>query len=362
MNYLGKVPDFEIYYYFIEIAKKLIDEKGVLTYIIPNTYLFNNFAKDYRTALLKTWTIIEILDCTKFSIFDAATVRNTINVWRNEPEGECVGYRNTSDVENFNALLKKPRLQIKVNELMQMNQNWGLAFALNQDKISLVNKISLSGCPLSSVFPEISQGLIAYDKYQGQSPEIIKNRAYHFTEYRNGLKKWLWGEDVKRYQVVWNGKEYIDYCDGIANPRQPKYFNGKRLLVREITNPSIYAAVTSDELYNDPAIIIVKDSENYPIEVALAILNSRLATFYHFNHSPKASKGAFPKILVQDIKDFPLPNLSETMKKAILQKVDALLKAKQEGNDAIEAETAIDQLVYDLYGLDKNERQIVENG
>lgn len=359
---MGKVPDFEIYYYFIEIAKKLIDRNGILTYIIPNTYLFNNFAREYRTALLKAWTIIEILDCTKFSIFDAATVRNTINVWRNEPDGDSVGYRNTSEAESFNALLKKPRLQINVNELMQMNQNWGLAFSLNQDKISLVNKIASSGCPLSSLFPEISQGLIAYDKYQGQSPEIIKNRAYHYTEYRSGLKQWLWGEDVKRYQVIWNGKEYIDYCDGIANPRRPKYFKGKRLLVREITNPSIYAAVTSDELYNDPAIIIVKDSENYPIEIVLAILNSRLATFYHFNHSPKASKGAFPKILVQDIKDFPLPILSEALKVNILINVDTLLKAKQEGKDAIEVETAIDQLVYDLYGLDENERQIIENG
>lgn len=35
---------------------------------------------------------------------------------------------------------------------------------------------------------------------------------------------------------------------------------GKRLLVREITNPSIFAAITEKEQYNDPAIIIVKDN------------------------------------------------------------------------------------------------------
>lgn len=252
---------------------------------------------------------------------------------------------------------------MKAADLLQMNQNWGLAFSLSQEKISLVNKISVMGNSLSSLFPEISQGLIAYDKYQGQSPEIIKSRAYHFTEYKSGLKKWLWGEDVKRYHVSWNCREYIDYCDGIANPRHPKYFQGKRLLIREITNPSIYAAITSEELYNDPAIIIVKDSDSYPLEVVLAILNSKLATFYHFNHSPKASKGAFPKILVQDIKDFPLPSLAEELKHKILINVESILKKKQNPQaDTSVEENAIDQLVYQLYGLSREEIRIIEKG
>ena len=356
VQHLGKVPDFEIYYYFIEIANELIGEKGILSYIIPNTYLFNNYAKDYRTSLLKSWEIIEILDCTRFSIFEAATVRNTINIWRKFSDGINVGYRNTSDTNSFIELTNRPRLQMKVADLLQMNQNWGLAFSLSQEKISLVNKISLSGNSLKTLFPEISQGLIAYDKYQGQSPEIIKSRAYHYTEYKNGLKKWLWGQDVRRYQVAWNSREYIDYCDGIANPRHPKYFRGKRLLVREITNPSIYAAITSEELYHDPAIIIVKDSDSYPLEVALAIMNSKLATFYHFNHSPKATKGAFPKILVQDIKDFPLPSLTEELKHKILAHVEKL--NYQAATNALEKE--IDNLVYQLYELTSDEIELIE--
>lgn len=356
VKYLGKVPDFEIYYYFIEIANKLISEKGILTYIIPNTYLFNNYAKDYRTSLLKSWAIIEILDCTKFSIFDKATVRNTINIWRKDSDGISVGYKKSSSTSSFIELINRPRLQMKVADLLMMNQNWGLAFSLSQEKISLVNKISSVGNSLSSLYPEISQGLIAYDKYKGQSLEIIESRAYHYTEYKSGLKKWLWGQDVRRYQVSWNSREYIDYCDGIANPRNPKYFHGKRLLIREITNPSIYAAITSEELYHDPAIIIVKDVDSYPLEVVLAILNSKLATFYHFNHSPKASKGAFPKILVQDIKDFPLPILTEEFRYRILANVERLNSLA----DAFDVENQIDVLVYLLYKLTYDEVRIID--
>ncbi|MBQ9669964.1 MAG: N-6 DNA methylase [Prevotella sp.] len=363
VKHLGNVPDYEIYYYFIQIAEELLADKGILSYIIPNTYLFNNYAKNYRINILKKWNVIEILDCTKFKIFESATVLNTINTWqKNNLQKDEIGYRNTSSSLSFKELISVPRLKMNTSQLLMFNQNWGLAFTLNKEKIEIVNKLARIKRTIESCFPEISQGLIAYDKYQGQSDDIIRNRAYHFFEYKKGLKKWLWGEDVKRYNTIWNNKEYIDYCSGIANPRQPKFFIGKRLLIREITNPSIYASITTEELYNDPAIIIVKDSPAYSLEVVLAILNSKLATFYHFNHSPKATKGAFPKILVQDIKDFPLPNISEEQKDSITTNVNRILRMKSTdpNADTSALEYEIDNKVYHLYGLTYDEVLIVD--
>jgi hypothetical protein len=363
VKHLGNVPDYEIYYYFIQMAEELLADKGILSYIIPNTYLFNNFAKNYRMNILRKWNVIEILDCTKFKIFESATVLNTINTWqKNNMQKNEIGYRNTSNSLSFKELISVPRLKMDTTQLLMFNQNWGLAFTLNKEKIEVVNKLARIKRTIESCFPEISQGLIAYDKYQGQSDDIIRRRAYHYFEYKDGLKKWMWGEDVKRYNIIWNNKEYIDYCSGIANPRQPKFFIGKRLLIREITNPSIYASITTEELYNDPAIIIVKDSPAYSLEVVLAILNSKLATFYHFNHSPKATKGAFPKILVQDIKDFPLPNISEEQKDSITTNVNRILRMKSTdpNTDTSTLENEIDKKVYHLYGLTYDEVLIVD--
>ena len=359
---LGKVPDFEIYYFFFELAKMLVKRNGLLSYIVPNTWLFNTYAKSYRLGVLNNWRIEEILDCSKFKIFESATVMNTINLLRrNGLDGSLCGYRNTQKANDFLSLVSEERVYLPMESLLQMNQNWALAFRLSPAIVNIVNKVSNSGKPLSDYFAT-SQGLIAYDKYQGQSQEVIKSRAYHFDSYREGLKKCLWGEDVKRYGLQWNGKEWIDYCDGIANPRKPEFFMGKRLLVREITNPSIFAVITSEELYNDPAIIIVKDSEKYSLEVVLAILNSKLATFFHFNHSPKATKGAFPKILVQDIKDFPLPTISNEIKDILSKKATFILLAKQANPlaDTTSEEREIDRLVYDMYGLTEEEIAIVE--
>ena len=357
-SHLGKIPDYEIYYYFIEIARELSSDTGILSYIIPNTYLFNTFAAKYRLKLLTEWNMIEVLDCTKFPIFEKATVLNTINTWQ-RGSAKYVGYRNTTKVTNFEELIKRDRLSIDIDSLSEMNKNWGLAFSLDNNTIRVINNIRSNTTPLLDLFPMVSQGLIAYDKYKGQSAEIIKSRAYHHTEYKDGYKKWLFGEDVTRYNVKWNQSEYIDYCDGIANPRNPEFFRGKRILIREITNPSIFAGLTNDELYNDPSVIVILDNDLYSTEVLLAILNSKLATFYHFNSSPKATKGAFPKILVQDIKEFPLPTISKNESIVIETLVEFILyinKSEDQvneyaNNQALRSviEGVIDSIIYELY-------------
>ena len=98
------------------------------------------------------------------------------------------------------------------------------------------------------------------------------------------------------------------------------------------------------------------------MNVLWAILNSKLATFYHFNHSPKATKGAFPKILVQDIKDFPLPIMSEETITILDRLVDRILQAKEQSLSAntTDWENQIDKLVYRLYGLSYDEVLIVD--
>ena len=307
LQLLGKVPDFEIYYYFIELAKNILKINGVKLYIIPNTFLFNVFASDYRKKLLENWQL-NIIDCTAFKIFDGATVYNAITIFSNTSSGGYMKYKLTRYATSFQDLIKNKDEVISVDEILKNNQNWSLIFKLEKNILNLLIKIKSKSKKLSEYFPEFSQGLIAYDKYKGQAKETIKNRIFHFsTKTKPSLKKWLWGSDVTKYSVKWNKQEWINYCPEIANPRNPKFFKNERILIREITNPSIFCGYTNEELYHDPSIIVILNSNSYNIKILLAILNSKLATFYHFNSSPKATKGAFPKILVNDIKNFPLP-------------------------------------------------------
>ncbi len=364
VKHLGNVPDYEIYYYFIEAAHILLKDGGVNSFIIPNTFLFNVFAEKYRKKLIQNWSIECVIDCTAFKIFDAATIFNAITVFVKDENGNSkIGYKPTNDTLDFSELSSRKTMFLSKDDILDNNKNWGLLFKLGGSVLQIISKIKKSSLALNELFPEYSQGLIAYDKYQGQSKETIKNRIYHYSSNeKESLRKFLWGEDVIKYCVSWNGKEWIDYCDGIANPRQPKFFKGNRILIREITNPSIFAAYTDEELYHDPSIIVVLNNDCDSAKFLLAILNSRLASFYHFNSSPKATKGAFPKILVTDIKNFPIPKLSSDQQQPFIELVDKILALKKQNPaaDTKALEAQIDTLVYALYELTAEEISIIE--
>lgn len=89
---------------------------------------------------------------------------------------------------------------------------------------------------------------------------------------------------------------------------------------------------------------------------------NRLGIYYHFNSSPKATKGSFPKILVNDLKLFPLPNkpdesICDEITKHIIDHHD-----KHVDYDVLEIEVLdqkIDNLVFNLYGLDETESSLI---
>lgn len=384
------MPDYEIYYYFISLGHKLLKENGYLAYIIPNTWLFNQFAQNLRESLVETddnhsfaWEVKELLDCTNIPIFESATVRNTvISMKKCQNPDKIICYKNTRDlIENqddnkldgktlFGKLVNRDTISITLDDIKrEFAQNWGLAFFLTPEENRVVRKIEENTTSLESLFTDVSQGVIAYDKLKGVSKKDIENRIFHSETYKEGYKKWLRGFDVNKYNVVWNstpikvtGKQtdkeiYVDY-DSIPKAREQKYFMGKRMLVREITNPSIFAAITEDELYNDPAILVVKDSDSYSLELACGILNSKLATFYHFRHSPKATKGAFPKIMISDIRNFPLPIISETNDEIakhiqlLVEKIQSeIVTSTIDPQKILDLQWEIDYWVFKLYGI-----------
>ena len=366
----GNVPDYEIYYYFIVLAEPLLKEKGIMSYIIPNTFLFNTFAKHFREMLVEKWNVLEILDCTKFPIFESAVVRNAINLFQKDSEGsKQVGYRNTANVTSFSDLLEREREFMTVESLLAMNQNWGLAFYLGANDIKVINQISSSIDSICNHY-DVSQGYIPYRKSdlikiygKEEGERIVKERLWHSLQpLDNTYIQEIYGRDITKYSYHSTG-EYVKYGKHLACYVDLKFFNSSRLLVREITNPQIIACLLDELFVNDPQLIsvIVRD-ERYSLEFLWGILNSKLATYYHFHHSPKATKGAFPKILVQDIKGFPLP-IASNEQISSLGKVSKKVLTKKKSNlstDTSALENQIDFLVYHLYGLTYDEVLIVD--
>ncbi|MEY3499624.1 MAG: hypothetical protein RL308_1293 [Bacteroidota bacterium] len=366
---ISKVPDFEIYYLFIDRGYQLLKSKGQISYIIPNSILFNVFAQTYRLDLFNKWHLSEILDCTEMNIFEDATVRNIIFQFTKDSLENTLSYKRTNELQSFEELAKRPTVTVSKEIIEKNNQNWGLIFKLDKSILSLIEKIKTNN--LLGQQYDSTQGYIPYRKSdllkiheKTKADSIVKNREWHSNEKINEeYKEEIYGESISKYgykktgNYIWYGKHLATYVD-------LKYFNQKRILIREITNPGIIACLLEEEFVNDPQIIsIITRNEEYSLEFLWAILNSKLATFYHFNSSPKATKGAFPKILVYDVNNFPLPiSITKLTNEQLEKLVTKLLKEKsaEPSFDSLELETNINNIVYKLYNLTEEEIKIIE--
>ncbi len=156
-------------------------------------------------------------------------------------------------------------------------------------------------------------------------------------------------------------------------------------MIRQIVsgNPlRIYAGYTEEELYNTQTIfnLVLKEESVFDLKFIVGIINSSLMNFYHSYKYLDLTKNLFQKILIQNCKRFPIPqiNLSnESQKnhyKKLIQFVDQILESKKQlakaktesEKEYLEKKCSIidkqiDQLVYELYGLTEEEIKIVED-
>lgn len=366
---LGKVPDFEIFYWFINRARQILRPGGLLTLIVPNGLLFNVYAAPYRLKVLEDWSVMEVLDCSAFAIFPDATVRNcVIQFGKEAPSGE-IGFKRTPDATSFDELVARPRELTSEATIREWNQNWALPFRLDPPVLAMIS--ALRKYPILEEHFSVSQGYIPYRlsdlvKLYGEAKgKAIKEEQQWHADYPVDASyiEELKGRSLHRYGHERTGR-YVKYGPHVASYVEPKFFNQRRLLVREITTPRIVAALVDGTFVNDPQIIsVIPATGAVPLETLWAIVNSKLATFFHFNASPKATKGEFPKILVQDLRRFPLPRqLGEALQPLERAARQAIAeKAAKPERDMTQDEAAIDALVYQAYGLDGAQIKVIED-
>ena len=321
------VPDYEIYIYFISLYRKILKNNGYLSYIFPNTFLSTLFGKKYRENLFNTITVKEIIDLSNDNTFVDASVRTIIFSFKNILENSDIKFLKTRDKTfySFKDYLK--------NEVMENIENIASLFFQNKKEKEIISKIK-NNQKLADFF-EVSQGLIPYDKYRGHDEYTIKNRIWHSNVKKDETyKKELKGEDVKQYLLNWNNELWISYGEWLAAPRERKFFVNKRILIREITKDKLFACYTEEEFYNTPSLInVINEKDILELKYILTIVNSKLLGWYHNKTSPKANKGLFPKILVNDVRNLPLVNIPLEKQQPFIEKADKMLSLNRELQD-----------------------------
>ena len=311
---------YESYLYFYEKGIEILNKNGYLSYITPELFLRLEKSENIRKLLLDKSNVIEVKFCGE-EVFDNVRVNSVILILNNKQIKDDY-VRIVYEKKGFESFSKKRWIESKF---------YILEYEISNEIQFIVEKIESNSINLEKI-GDCIQGLTAYDSYRGQSQEIIKNRAYHFKEkVDNTCGKWLDGKHLNRYFLN-EGEEWLKYGDWLAAPREPKYFESKRILFREIPgeNKRIQATYTEEKSYYGHSITpYILNNTEYTIHYILSIVNSKLISWYASQKCSNYSKKTFPKLNPKDIKELPIKIITLKEQQLYKEKAELMLNLKK---------------------------------
>lgn len=363
---------YDSYIYFIEKAITLVKNAGFVSFITPELWLKLESGSSLRQFIAST-AGFDLLFVTGENVFENVVVNTIVFRLQKAFISKKLEIKNNNDSWTMDAIS------------WMLADGYIIDYRVNPDIESIINKMrKMSENTLSSL-GDVIQGITPYDKYRGQSADLIKRRGYHFDNKNDETcGKWLAGKDISRYDIGWSG-EWLSYGSWLAAPRDPRFFNGERLLFREVPGAGkrIQAMIVFETLYHGHSITpFIKNTNNaYKLLFILGVVNSKLISWFGGRILPNFGKEVFPKMNPQDVAAIPIRtiNFSDPAEVkqhdrmvALVESMLALHKASAAARLPDEKERLarqiqftdrqIDQLVYELYGLTEDEIRIVEGG
>lgn len=330
-EYVSAKYQINTYLLFIEKTIHILKDKGIYGLIIPNSWLMMYSGQGLRRFLLETNKLNQIINLAGYS-FESANVETVILI----SEKKSIKEENLIRVLLNNGNEFYDSHSKKQTDFLH-NEGFEFKVFLDDDSNVMSLKLNTDSVMLNDL-AEIKAGLQAYEKDKGepkQTAEDVKNRPYDYDyEYDENTFKYLDGKDVGRYYTNWSGL-YLRYGKHLAAPRTFNLFDGKKIIVREITGnfPKCLITTYSEELYlyNRSNIgIIEKENSNISLKFITAILNSRLISYYFMKNTAKSVRKLFPKIILNDLRKFPIKNIPLEQQQPFIEKADKMLSLNKE--------------------------------
>jgi hypothetical protein len=376
---------FDLYAVFIEKALKINKEGGLFSFIIPSSFLNQNYSKLLREWILNEFMLERILDLSDIKVFDAEVQTCIPFIKKTKPSANNLIYISKpikiDSVNNldFNKVLQKnflttPQCMIRTD--------------LDDRKDGIINKVSKSELRFKDIFYTVI-GAVPHDSKTGAS----KDRLISKKKTNSDFKPYLEGKDVSRYITVPRGI-YLNYQPKMMHrPKFPELFENEKLIIRNIsTKEGLLATYDHNNFYtNDTVSLAVKwfslkninikgeniseemveNSKKYQVLYCLGLINSKLINFY-FKNVLSSNLHVYPEA----IRNLPIKKASEVEQNKIIRLVENMLDLKNKSvpllgkrtNEVLKIEEAInkidksiDEEVYKIYGITKEEQEIIEN-
>ena len=319
-KYLTAQYQLDLYISFMELGTNILSDNGKISYIVPNSWLKNLMFDKCRLFVLNNLYLDEIVPNLE-NIFTDASVDTLIFVaTKSEIKNKSIeiGYFENSE------FIKKHT--VDQNRFIK-NEKYIFDVEIAKEAEPIFKKILEKSVKLFEI-SDVTRGINPYDKYRGQDPEVIKNKLYHSDHAKDEtFVPEIRGKHVNRYSLEWDGTSYVSYGKWLAAPREPKYFEGNRIVCRQVLGKNLNCTLVTVPFIIDQSVFIAKfdneQSKKIDPKFVLSQLTSKLIGYF-FRFKANEFDALFPKIKIGEYKNLPVVVASES-KEQLINLTDKML-------------------------------------
>ena len=389
--------------YFIELALKLTKEGGQVCYITTNKFFSTEFGKPVRSLILRN-TITHLINFEQVEVFENVLVSSVIlGITKDHYDDNSFTYHQFYQMNHEQI---KSNFDIEKESFENFEQSnlgedeWSFATGASAElkrKLDALPRLGkLEGVhiyrgvttgfnPAFIITNEQRYELIAKDP---KNAEIIKN----MLQGRN-IRKWYYNESDENLIFTRKGINIDDYpsikqhllrfydqlkpktksddpegrkpgsykwYEILDNTAYYHHFERAEKVIWGLTAAKWTYTLDTEQHYL-PSNAYILTSDILPVRFILGLLNSKVLHQY-FKYIGVMTAGGAYTLKAATIEAMPIPESSIEQQQPIIDLVNTILSKKQRDKEAdvsIE-ETAINKLVYDLYGLTEEERKLIE--
>ena len=412
--YIGKM---DFWYFFTSLGIELLKENGTLSYIAPNNWLTTAGGKKMRNHIMKETVIKEFIDFGDYMVFENASQQTMVFLLEKNKEKNIIKICYSKILFNKEVLvdLEKFLLKNKSDNYVYYISNIDRKKYIEDSNIVFLNNIIdtiTSKIKLQENFKfsadEITNGIhphhaIVTKKMLEQLKNNYKIGDGIFVLTDNEIKKLSLNENEKKllkplyeselltkYTYKKDNYKYIIYTDssfkdtskmkeypilkkhlddfkevitsdnkpyGLHRARKEEFFIENKIVSLRKTSEPYFCYLDKPSYFMAEFYILKTDRIN--MKYLTGLLNSKLVAFW-LRYMGKM-QGSNYQIDKEPLMNIPIKIANENIENKIIDLVDEIIELKKLNKDTQYLEDKIDEMVYDLYELTEEERELIRN-
>ena len=398
---------YDLYTLFVELGINMLSDTGKFGYIISDKFIQRGYGEPLKEIIAKETSIKEIIDFGDTPVFEDVTNYPLILVLSKPndatTEAKIIKIKQAKsdmlkEISNIDKITENRYITAKFIKHEEFVKDWSFS---NERLRKILN--GLDGLKkLSELCESIQVGIqTGNDKLLIFNQEFVKNEIDS-----KFLKPYVKGRDVKRYSTLepknlvlypyildgekqrliteselklnpkvynyliahkpelqnrWGVKTYYD----LPTTRSIEWFEKRKILTPDVSAQPNFTIIDGGKYFSKGSCYGIVLKQNKLYEFVLGILNSKL-TFAIIKETSALFSGGYYRFTTDFMEPLPIKLPINKKEETIAEKITTLVKEilkmkKKDANaDTKELEDNIDSLVFDLYGLNTEERKLIE--